>query len=439
MTRNGPEADETCSPLDYTYPSPELQECPFPYYQALRQQAPVHQIPGRDEYLVSRWEDITYIAEHPDLFSSALVPGSVTASSRTGGAEQTSFSYFADGHAAVGAAGDATFGYSPTSMAICDPPENKMKRAVGLKLIGRERLRDYEPFIRRYTEELIDSFIDRREVEFVGEFASWLPIKVIADVLGLPQQDLTLLKRLGGRAAQGARFLTDEELAEEDRASRELVEYLRTHILDRYDNPRDDGLGQLVSGQVARDGRLNLQYLMSEAGVLLVAGNASTSHMLSSAMMLLLQNPDQLEQVQVNRSLIRPLLEEALRLESPVQWTSRTTTQDVEITDVQVPAGSTLLILWASGNRDPRKWEDADRFWPERPDIAKRQLAFGRGAHLCLGAPLARLEGEIAFNMLLDRMTNLCFTPGKNDFTHVTVPHFRAPKAVYMHFDRVEA
>jgi cytochrome P450 len=439
MTRDAAPTEETRSPSDYTFPSPELQECPFPFYEALREQAPVHQIPGRHEYLVSRWEDITYIAEHPELFSS-IVPSGATAGSQTAGEGQDAFSYFADGNAAVGAAGaDDDFGYSPVSMAICDPPDNKMKRAVGLKLIGRERLREYEPFIRRYTEELIDSFIDRGEVEFVGEFSYWLPIKVIADVLGLPQDDLVLLKWLGDRAGQGTRFMTGEELEEENRASRALVEYLRTHILDRHENPRDDGLGQLVSGQVARDGRLNLPYLMSEAGVLLFAGNTTTAHMLSSAMMLLLQNSDQLEKVQSDRSLIRPLVEETLRVESPVQWTQRTTTQNVEIAGVEVPPGATLLVLWASGNRDPQKWEDPERFWLERPSIAKHHLAFGRGAHLCLGAPLARLEGDIAFNALFDRMTNFRLAPGKNDFTHVTVPHNRAPKVVHMQFDRIDA
>src|SRR5262249_29247465 len=147
--------------------------------------------------------------------------------------------------------GDASdFGYSPTSMALCDPPENKLKRAVGAKLIGRERLREYQPMILRYTDELIDAFASKGEAEFVEDFAYWLPIKVIVDVLGLPQEDFVLLKRLGNLAGQGSRFMTEEELVDETALQQELVAYLKEQIQERAERPRDDGLGQLVSGQI---------------------------------------------------------------------------------------------------------------------------------------------------------------------------------------------
>lgn len=411
----------------YTFQSPELQECPFPFYEALREQAPVYRIPGRPEYLVARWEDITYVAQHPELFSSVISEKHLASNPAVGGADT------------FDSADTFDFGYSPSSMALCDPPENKMKRAVGAKLVGRERLAEYEPMVRQHTDQLIDAFIDRGEAEFVSDFAFWLPVKVIIDILGLARKDLILLKRLGDRPGQGVRFMTPAELEQEDEVQRELVEYLTADILDRYENPRDDGLGQLVSGQVERDGRLNLPYLKSEVGTLLFAGNTSTSHMLANTMLLLLQNPDQLELVRDDRSLVRPLIEEALRLESPVQWTQRTATQDVEIAGVPIPAGSILLLLWASGNRDPGRWDDPDRFSVERPNIAKHQLGFGRGTHLCLGAPLARLEGEVAFNRIFDRTTNLRLAPRKNDFTHVTVPHLRGPKAVHIKFDPLDA
>jgi cytochrome P450 len=427
-------------PDHFTFPSPALQECPFPFYEALREEAPVYKLPGRHEFLVSRWEDVTFVAERPDIFSSVISDGKWANPGTSGedGPQEETYSYFADGKDVSAAEGGADeFGYSPTSMALCDPPENKLKRAVGARLIGRERLREYDPMIRRYTNELIDAFIDRGEAEFVEDFAYWLPIKVIVDVLGLPQEDMVLLKRVGNLAGQGSRFMTEQELVEETALQTELVDYLREQILDRAENPRDDGLGQLVSGQIERDGKLNLPYLLSEAAVLVFAGNTTTTHMLSSAMLLLLKNPDQLERVVADRSLIRPLLEEALRLESPVQWTQRRVMKDAEIGGVPVKAGTTLLCLWASGNRDPRRWgDDADEFRVDRPSIAKHHLAFGRGTHLCLGAPLARLEGEIAFDILFDRIENVRLAPGKENPRHIQVHHMRAPSAVRLQFDK---
>ncbi len=405
-------------PDDFTFPSPEVQECPFPFYEALRRETPAYKLPQRHEYVVSRWEDITFVAEHPELFSSVSVERAVNP-------------------ATAGLQGDDyPFDYSPTSMALCDPPENKLKRAVGAKLIGRERLREYEPMITRYTHELIDAFVDRGECEFVEDFAYWLPIKVIIDVLGLPQEDAVLLKRVGNLSGQGSRFMTPEELVEETALQQELVTYLRRQIVERAESPRDDGLGLLVGGQIERDGRINFPYLLSEASVLVFAGNTTTTHMLASAMLLLLQNPGQLERVVADRSLVKNTVEEALRLESPVQWTQRQVLQDVEIGGVPVQAGTTLLCLWASGNRDRDRWgDDADEFRVDRPQVAKHHLAFGRGTHLCLGAPLARLEGEIAFNAIFDRLEHLRLAPGKNDFRHIDVHHMRAPAALHIEFD----
>jgi len=410
--RGGPHPDE------FEFPSAELQECPFPFYDALRSEAPVYQLPGRHEYLVSRWEDVTHVAEHPGTFSSALLDGK---SSNRVTARMI----------------DEKFGYSPTGMALCDPPEHKMKRSAGLRLLNADRLKDYEPSIARFSNELIDGFIDKGEVEFVGEYAYWLPIRVIVHILGLPAGDLQKIKRLGDRAGQGARFMTEEELAEETALADELRDYLRRHLLARAETPAGDGLSELIRLQVERDGELNVPYLMSEASTLLFAGNTTTTHMLASAMQLLLQSPEQLERARAERGLIRHVIDETLRLESPVQWTQRTSTEDTTVGGVPIPAGSTLLCVWASGNRDERRFQDPERFDVDRPQVAKHQLGFGRGIHRCLGAPLARLEGEIAFNGLFDRLTDLELKPGANDFAHITVHHMRAPKAVHMTFERV--
>jgi cytochrome P450 len=391
-----------------------IQEDPYPFYEELREHAPLYKIPGRDDHFVARWEDIASITQQPELFSNAAP---------------------SDGRPEPPLPADYTFDYRPASMAASDPPEHREKRLTGLKLIGRDRLREYAPLIERVADELIDGFATRGEAEFCADFADWLPVRVIAEVLGFPQEDVRDLRRWSDRAGQGARYLTDEELAEERERVAGVHPYLEAAILDRYAAPREDGLSVLVADQVERDGELNLRYLMAEANVLLFAGNATTTHMLASTLLLALQHPDELRRVYEDPALIRTLLEESLRLESPVQFTQRVCTRDTEIGGAVVPAGTTVLCGWASGNRDPRRWEEPDELRLDRADGAKHQLAFGRGPHLCLGAPLARLEGEIAFQRILSRLAGLRLAPGKNDFRHIEHPHLRAPAAVHIEFD----
>jgi cytochrome P450 len=393
-----------------------IQESPYDWYAALRAHAPVAQIPGRTDYFVARWPDIAYVTERPELFSNALPSDGRPVE-------------LPDGYA---------FDYSPASMAGSDPPEHRQKRLAGLRLIGRERLREIAPLVEGVTDELIDGFAADGEAEFCSQFADWLPVRVIAQILGLPQEDVADLKRWSNRAGQGARYLSDGELAEERERVAGLQPYLREAILDRQREPRGDGLSLLIREQVERDGELNLPYLLAESNVLLFAGNATTTHMLASTMLLLLQHPEALAAVEADHDLIRPLLEESLRLESPVQFTQRGCREDVELGDVSLPKGAIVLCGWASGNRDERRWEDPESLRLDRPDLAKHQLAFGRGPHLCLGAPLARLEGEIAFRRLLTRLRGLELAEGKNDFRHIEHPHLRAPAAVHIRFEAAE-
>jgi cytochrome P450 len=156
--------------------------------------------------------------------------------------------------------------------------------------------------------------------------------------------------------------------------------------------------------------------------------------MLASTMLLFLQNPDELEHARADRSLIRTALEESMRLESPVQWLQRIVTENTQLGGVELPKGSLLLVLWGAANRDERKFDEPDRFKADRTAVAKQQMAFGYGIHMCVGAPLARLEGEIAFNRLFDRLASLRLAPG-HDLTHIPNMNQRAPTAVHMEFD----
>jgi cytochrome P450 len=420
-------ADEAATPVpatcpvhaeDFDWPSPETIECPFPYLEALREEAPVYRYPDRNEYIVTRWNDIVEVARRTDVFSSTVTPDA-----------DPQF------YKSLKATDDLDRGdgrFTPFSMAHSDPPEHREKRSLGLRILN-QRTFD-EQMIADTANQLVDAWIDRGWCDFRDEFSDWLPVSVIVSILGLDADKVPMYKAWSEAEGAGARYSTPDELRhEEEFRHRAAAEWQRV-LLDRYRRPRADGFSELVRVQVERDGQLDLDYLVKEAEVLVFAGNVTTAHMLASAMVFLATDPALLARVREDRTLIRPLLEETLRLESPVQWLHRWAKADADIGGVTIPAGSGVILMWNSGNRDPRRWESADAFDIDRPDITKHHLAFGHGAHRCLGAPLARLEGEIAIGILLDRLGDIEIDAARSDLTHILSPHFRAPKRVVLRF-----
>jgi cytochrome P450 len=256
------------------------------------------------------------------------------------------------------------------------------------------------------------------------------------ETCGLPPTDEADNKPwTSGQGPVGSKLASPEQQAAEQKRRLELGEYLRVKIVARLEQPTDDFLTEIVGAQVARDGGLNEPYLLSEVANLFAAGNLTTAHMIASTMLLLLEHPGELERVHADRSLIAPMLEESMRLESPVQWLQRIVTEDTELGGVALEAGSMLLVMWGAANRDERQFEDPERFWIERPSVAKLHTAFGSGVHRCVGVPLARVEGRIAFDRLLDRLPNLRLDEDAAAVTHIPNMNQRAPTQVHVVFD----
>jgi cytochrome P450 len=411
-----------CPLSELSWRDPEILECPYPYYQRLRVEAPVFNVPGTHEYLVSRWEDVVYVLAHPELFSNDV-------SYSTSGDGAMSFR-------AEGAAQDGADFQADLMMAAADPPAHTRKRQNALGLVAPPALRGYEPMIRRHCDDLIDAFIDRREVEFSAEFAELLPIHVICDILGLDHDDIDDLKRWGSFEPVGARYLPDDARAVQAEAMQRMLSYVQDAVRRRIEEPTDDYLSAMIARQTAVDGRTNLTYLTSEATLILFAGNVTTTHMIASAMLLLLQNPDELRRVHDDRQLIASLLDETMRIESPLRMVPRYATRDTVLNGVPVPAGSLVYWMAAAANRDDVVFDEPARFEVARPRVAKDHLGFGRGIHRCPGAPLARLEGTIAFNAMFDRLDNLRLADQNAEVRHLQSIQFRAPSAVRMRFDR---
>jgi cytochrome P450 len=397
--------------LNEVFPSHEVAACPFPFYERLRTEAPVYKVPGRDEYLVSRHADIAYALREAKIFSTALVeaPGL----DYEGGRPILHF----------------------------DPPEHTAKRLLAAPLFMPRRLPAYEPIIQQHVDDLMETFIDRGEVDFAEEFAYLLPTRVICSLLDLPLDgpEYEAIRQWSRVDRSNTRYFTgalEGKKAETERIMGNMLEYIAGIVRERAESPGDDMISELIQAQVEADGEAHLGFTTTVAAELLAGGVSTTANMMGSAMVLLTQHPEQFAQVLDDHKLIPWLLEETLRLEAPVQWRARITTEDVELSGVEIPKGSRVLLLFASGSRDEDAFEDAPAFCPTRSHRElKRHFGFGYGEHFCLGAPLARLEATIALQTFFTRTTNIRNVPEKSDFATIEHLHFRAPRKVWLSFD----
>jgi cytochrome P450 len=398
-------ATDTAAPV---YPLPEHSECPFPLFDQIREEKPVYEVPGRGEFLVTRHEDLVFVSSNPDVFSSS--PPDVPWSP----------------------------GWSETMIAK-DPPAHTARRKVAYRSFTPGKIRSYEPMVEGVVEELIDSFIDHGETEFVTSFANPLSLYVISRLLGLPREDASWLERLlGPFEAQGIRYLSEERQAQQEANGAIAVDYLREHVKNRIANPADDVMSELIANHTeAEGGEPDIEYLAVEANVILAGGLTTSGHLFASTMVTLIQHPEMMERVREDHSLIPKLLEETLRLETPAQYQPRYAQEDTELGGVAIPRGACLLILYAAANRDPEKFECPADFDIDRENIQKH-VGWGHGAHFCLGAPLARMEGRVAFEKLLTRLHDIRPAPGKNDFSHYQSVYFRAPNALQLWFERAD-
>lgn len=364
------------------YPSTERGSgCPYPVYDHWRREAPVYRLPDRpDVHVVSRYEDVVHVARHPETFSSAA--------SRSG----------LNGFDFVGDAAERR-----PSMMESDPPEHRARRDLVFGAVKPGRLREHAPWITEVVDRLIDRFAERGSFDFVRELARPLPVEVMLRLFAIPDEDRPLILEWSDLEVSGLTWSPPEVRERMLRNAHAIGEYLTALVERRRADPGDDVVSETIRAQVDRDGAFDLGEVRAQVSVLLAGGAATTQHMLGGAMLLLLRHPTELERARQEPKRIGRILEEAMRLESSVQWVPRVVVHDTELAGVPLPAGSYVLVMFASANRDPARFDRADAFDPDRENLADH-VAFGSGPHTCIGAPLARLEGRIAFERLLTRL-----------------------------------
>lgn len=382
------------------YASPGVAACPYDFYTRARAETPAYPVPAMGGFMVTGYDSVCATARDTASFTSRRPA--------MGAGDPEFEAIRAKGYPAVAA------------LVTCDPPEHMRYRKLVNKPFTPKATLAHEHLIRQTIADLIDAFEADGEVELMSQFALPFPTKIIGAILGVPDDGLQNFGRWADIIAEMASGALPRERGLE--CARGIVEmqlYFADLIEARRQEPGDDLLSALVTAQADDERPLDLPEILELVRIFVAGGTESTASLLGSALYLLLTHPEQFEAVLADFSLIPAMLEEVLRLESPVQWNPRMVmTEGVQIGDVPIPSGSRVMLGWGAANRDSAVFgSDADRF-----DIFRKgptHTAFGHANHFCLGAPLARLEARIACEQLFSRLEDLKLAVPAEDLSFV--------------------
>ncbi|WP_437923950.1 cytochrome P450 [Sorangium sp. So ce291] len=395
--------------------APEVIEDPHPHYAALRERAPVCQVEPRGYWAVSRYDDVVHVLKHPELFSSAG-----TFEARRQLLDERLLREPMP-------AGDV-------NIITSDPPVHTQMRKLISGAFTPRAIAQLEARVRDIANEHIDRILAKEAFDMMEDLAVPLPVTVIAEMLGVDPSLRADFKRWSDDSINtpvGAQRLDDEEIERILRSRREMRAYFHEMIADRKRRPREDLISDLIRGEVEY-GVLTEDDVLGMVVLLLIAGNETTTNLIGNGTLTLLEHPDALRRLREDPGLIPGFIEEVLRYQGPVRMLTRRATQDVTLSGVTIPKGATVTPLIAAANRDPAQFPDPDRF-----DITREQrghVAFGFGIHFCVGAPLSRLEGRIAFEALLRRLPPFSREPGPLSWSGSF--SLRGLRSLHLRFDR---
>jgi cytochrome P450 len=390
--------------------SVEVQRDPYPHYAALREHAPVYRLEGPGFYVVSRYEDVMFVLKHPELFSSRamqmmMLSGMGMGIQSMGGAGLDPAALKLMAEMAKDLPFDPAEMMSKPSLIASDPPNHERLRNIVNRGFTPRRIAALEPRVREIARDALDKMLAKDEFDLVSEYTIPLPVRVIAELLGVEPEHQADFKRWSDEIISGSTGAASGTRPDSMiQAFREFNAYFVEAIERRRKDPKDDLISTLVAAEDG-DAALSPMETLMFTILLLVAGNETTTNLIGNGTLALVRNPDQLARVQSTPALIPAMIEEALRYDSPVQVLFRQAAGDVELADTKIPKDSIVLPIFASANRDGARFPDPDRFDVTRDP--RGHVAFGFGIHFCLGASLARLEARVGFEELLSRVGGL--------------------------------
>jgi cytochrome P450 family 144 len=364
----------------------EALQDPYPLYDRMRAEAPVHRIGNSEFYAVCGWDAVIDAVNRVEDFSSNLTATMV---------------YHGDGNVTPFPMMEA--GGPGHALATADDPAHALHRKILLPHLSAKRVRIIEEFAVQTAARLWDENLSGGRIEWMSAMANRLPMMVVVKLLGLPEGDVDNLIRLGyATTTLLDGVVSEEQLAEAGVAAFELSTYVMEHF------EKDSGTGKpgLIPDMAARyaSGEVDQTVAMGIMLTLFSAAGESTASLLGSAAWILTDRPEIQEQLRENPELLSAFIEEALRYEPPFRGHYRHVWHDITLGGVELPANAHLLLMWGAANRDPAHFNAPNDFRLDRSN-AKGHVTFGKGVHFCVGAALARLEAQIVFRMLLDRTT----------------------------------
>jgi cytochrome P450 len=372
--------------LEFDPLDPAFIADPYPFYRRLRETAPVFRTP-QGFWLVTRYEDAAFVLRDK-RFGKDFVGNMRRRYGGDGGMNEPAIASLAH------------------TMLVLDPPDHTRLRGLVTKAFTARRVADMRPRIKALVDEQLDRVADKRAMDVMRDLAHRLPVIVICDMLGIPEEHRAPFlagSNVNGRILEPVP-MTREELDQANFNTKAAGVYFNQLCELRRREPQDDLTTELVRAEEAGD-KLSAEELEANIGLLFGAGHETTTNLIGNGLLALHRHPDQWRRLRADPSLIPNAVEELLRFDSSVQLTGRVTHTEVEVGGVKIGSEESIVILLGAANRDPAQYADPDRLDVGRQNV--RPLSFGGGIHHCLGAQLARLEAELVFAALIGRLPNI--------------------------------
>lgn len=412
--------------------------CPYPAFAELRADDPISFNDTLGAWVVTRYDDVTAVLHDTERFSSLMPTGPQT----VGGALATGMAeLMADPDMAE--TFEVVMGNRSRAAVLlnADPPEHRRQRILVNAAFRPSNIKALEDRMVEVAHELLDDVVGepgaRDSAEIIQRFCVLFPMTIIASALGVGDDDLARFKRWSDDIVMpvGNHSPSVEQVRGYLVSSREFADYFRDKLAERRVTPKDDVISDVANAELDGE-QLTEAEMLSMLQQFLVAGNETTTNLLSNIIRHFAERPELQERIRSDRSLIPGLVEEALRYEAPVGGLFRQAKVDVEVGGTPIAAGDHCWLLYASANRDDERFPDPDEIDPCRANL-RDHLAFGHGEHFCIGASLARAEGRIATEAILDRLADIQLAEG-NTFPFNDTFVLRGMQELHIEFETLE-
>ncbi len=384
---------------DY-FTDPSILRDPYAWFDALREQGRVYFHPGRNVAFVTGFQELTEVVNNTEDFSAI----------NDVGAGAVPLPFVPEGPDISAQIEAHRSGFPGSNLLVAyDGQHHSFLRSLITRLFTPSRLKKNQLYIERIARDLIGKAVARGECNVIRDIATPIATLVIADLLGVPDDDRTVFANVIDAAPPPGSI--DGERGFEPMIV--MSRYFQQYVADRRANPRDDVISELANAKFPDGSTPDADEIVRLCVFLFGAGQDTSVKLLGNAMRYLIDEPGLQDQMRANPALVPDMLEEVLRLEGSAKSNARLARRDTKVGGVDIPAGTQVVVAFAAANRDPRRWDDPNTFRLGRPKI-KEHLAFSRGAHVCAGAPLARLEVRVTFEIFLELTRHIDLDEGRH-------------------------